>query len=239
MKTDEPKSNKPPYLSCTTLTNFLKGLDEGVIPSQIDKSLMPGFSGATQSSVLAALTFFGLTDDKGKPTPLLAQLLKAKVVGEDAKPIWNQLFDASYGPVVGDLDLTTATPTQLLEKFKVYEYGGDTLRKCHVFFIAMSELAGVPLAKHLKVVGRVTAVKKGPKKDRGMNGMDNGADANVDDSDNDEMPELEGHRIAQLPLNSSGERLIRMQAPTTVTTAELKRIQAWLSFQLIVEDAAE
>ncbi|WP_395734691.1 hypothetical protein [Prosthecobacter sp.] len=71
----------------------------------------------------------------------------------------------------------------------------------------MSELAGVPLSKHLKVVGRVTGSRKGPKKDRGTNGADNGVDANEDDSNDSGMPELEGHNIAQLPLNASGERL--------------------------------
>ena len=233
-KPDKP--NKPPYLSFVTLTNFLKSLDEGVIPSQIDKTLMPGQSGATQSYLLAALSFFNMVDAKGKPTPVLGELLKAKVTGEGAKSVWKKLFDQSYAPILGDLDLATATPGQLLEKFRASDYGGDTLRKCHVFFIAVSEAAGVHLAKHLKVVSKVAAVRKGPKKAAAGYG-DSAGDGEQDIEDHGPLPELEGHRIAELPLNGAGDRLVRLQAPTTVSATELERIKGWLAFQLIVEPA--
>ncbi len=236
MNNNDPKPSKPPYLSFVTLTNFLKGMDEAVIPSQIDKSLMPGYSGATQSYVLAALAFFNLVDGKGKPTSILSELLKANVMGEEAKPVWQKLFNLSYTPILGDLDLATATPTQLLEKFKVFDYGGDTLRKCHVFFIAVAEAAGVHLAKHLKVVSKVSAVRKSPKKPVPQ---ENGSAGNGGEGDevDDSLPELEGHSIAQLPLTGDGSRIVRLQAPTTITPAELERIKGWLAFQLIVEPA--
>jgi hypothetical protein len=37
-------------------------------------------------------------------------------------------------------------------------------------------------------------------------------------------------------LTADGSRAVKLQAPATITTAELKRIQQWLSFQLIVDD---
>lgn len=237
MNSEDQKPNKPPYLSFVTLANFLKGMDENVIPSQIDKSLMPGQSGATQSYLLSALAFFNLVDARGKPTAELGELLRAKVTGEEAKPVWAKLFESSYRPLLQDLNLATATPSQLLEKFRAFDYGGDTLRKCHVFFIAVSDAAGIHLAKHLKVVSKVAAVRKTPKKPTQLLPTEDLSKGNGDEESQGEekLPELEGHRVAELPLNGAGDRLVRLQAPTTVTPAELERIKGWLAFQLIVE----
>jgi hypothetical protein len=226
MDTPEIKSPKPPYLSFTTLSNFLK----------INKSNMQGQSGTTQSYLLSALEFFGLTDAKtGDPTGDLETLVKAEREMQKAK--WREVFLRAYAPVINGLDLQRATADELLKGFREYNYSGDTLRKCHVFFVAAAEAAGIQLSQFLKMVSKVAAVKKSPKKkddkagsgeeeeEDGFRGQSNGA------------ADASAHRVASLPLNGDGSRFVMLKAPTTVTSGELKRIQQWLGFQLIVEDA--
>jgi hypothetical protein len=39
-----------------------------------------------------------------------------------------------------------------------------------------------------------------------------------------------------LTLDAGGKRRVIVQAPAAVTSAELKRIQDWLSFQLLISE---
>lgn len=230
---EEPNATmKPPYLAYTTFKNFLKGMKAGVVPSRIDKSMMPGQSGATQSYLLSALKFFQLIDKQGVPQPSLHSLIE----GDDAsqKSSWGDVFKAAYIPIIGDLNLERATEGQLNEKFQAQGLGGETVRKCFAFFVAGAEAAGIPLAPHLKPNTRSSGPRKARRAKTTKNG--NGAPANV-------LPEVitphtrVGHNVATLPLNADNTRHVRFEAPATITSAELKRIQAWLGFQLIVEDA--
>jgi len=235
MDTPETKIAKPPYLSFTTLTNFLNGFRESGIPTRIDKSIMPGQSGSTQSYLLSALEFFGLMDAKsGTPTEDLEKLVTAE--GDAHKAKWKALFLRGYGPVINGLDLQRATAGQLLENFKQYQYGGDTLRKCHVFFVAVADAAGVPLANHLRIVSRVAAVRKSPKRTNGDKGATDDAPDTDETGGTPGLQDVAGHAVASLLLNADGSRFVKLQAPATISSAELKRIQAWLGFQLIVED---
>ena len=236
MEAPETKTAKPPYLSFTTLTNFLNGFKESGIPTRIDKSIMPGQSGSTQSYILSALEFFDLMDAKsGTPKDDLEKLVTAE--GDAQKAKWKALFLRAYEPVINGLDLQRATAGQLLENFKQYNYGGDTLRKCHVFFVAVADAAGVTLANHLRIVSRVAAVRKSPKKVTGdKGGVVDDEDGAGDSGGGASLPEVAGHSIASLLLASDGSRFVKLQAPATITATELKRIQAWMGFQLIVEE---
>jgi hypothetical protein len=160
MNTESGITNKPPYLPYTTFKNFLLSLKAGAIPSRIDKSLLDRYSGSIQSWLISALKFFRLTDESGKPQPKL----DAFIGGDEQtrKQLWRGIFDKAYAPLIDNLDLSRATPGELSERFAAQGLSGETLIKCHAFFAAAAEDAGVALADHLKVRPK----SAGPRKSR-------------------------------------------------------------------------
>ena len=111
-----------------------------------------------RSWLISALKFFSFTDESGKPLPILESYIQSD---EDSrKKLWKDIFSKSYDPLIKGLDLTRATPAELSERFAAQGLSGGTLGKCHVFFAAAAEDAGVALAEHLKV----RAKPSGPRK---------------------------------------------------------------------------
>ena len=233
---EEPTPNKPPLLSYVTFKNFIESLRKtGMVPSRIDKTLMDGQSGSTQSYLLSALKFFGLTLSNGTPTAELDALLKSE--GEQRKEILKRLFTKGYGPILGDLDLGRATLGMLNEKFGLQGFTGDSIRKCHTFFAMAAEDAGVPISPQLKVSPARNPAGGGARKNRKKPNGKPIADVH-DEFAHDPEKENGGHettQVATLLLDKDGKRAVRLKAPATITSAELDRIQKWLSFQLIVE----
>lgn len=149
---------------------------ENGIPARIDRSVMPGQSGANQTYLLTALRFFGLIDDKAAPTNDLKELVESK--DDKRKETLKRLVERGYSFIFeSDLDLMKATEAQLHETFRDKGLGGDTLRKCHSFFVSAAEDAGIPLGKHLKPRGVIRST--GPRRRSGKrraqgNGNGNG-----------------------------------------------------------------
>ena len=222
-KDTEKKAVKPPYLSFTSFKNFIKSLNKGVIPSRIDKSLMPGQSGTIQTYLMAALRYFELIDDIGVPAGKLEALVEAG--DENFASVWRPVFEKAYAPVINSLELNRATSAQLQEKLGEQDLGGDTLRKAQSFFVAAAEAAGVTLAPQLKAKARTPRKKRASKTKQEI-------------PVKHEMPVVSESMAAAatLLLDPKGERRVVLQAPPTVTQAELTRIQQWLSFQLIVDE---
>jgi hypothetical protein len=112
----DESTNKPPYLPYVTFKNIITGLNKnGLIPARIDKTVLSGQSGGTQSYIWAALRFFGLIDEGKAPTEDLKALARAE--GEERKKLWREIFERAFAPIIGDLDLPTATLGMLHEKF--------------------------------------------------------------------------------------------------------------------------
>ena len=226
---EEGKTKPPPYLSFTTFRNFLATLKNGAITARIDKTLMLGQSGATQSYLMSSLRFFDLIDSTGAPKPELKALVTSE--GDQRQKIWKPIFEKGYEPIIGNLNLETATVGMLHEKFSDQGLAGETVKKCHSFFAAAAKEAGIALAPQLEPntrgSGRRTR-RKAPsmprKREEGQE-SDTNNDAGAKDS-----------QIATLRLDGSGTRSFKITAPSTVSKSELERIQKWLSFQLIVSD---
>jgi hypothetical protein len=234
MKDDN--TSKSPYLAYTTFKNFITSLNKnGIIPSRIDKTLMLGQSGSTQSYLLSTLRFFGLIDENNTPTDDLQQLVGSE--GDERKKIWKQIFDRAYSPIIGELDLPRATLGMLHERFASQGLTGATVRKCHSFYAAAAEDAGIALPPQLKANARGSGSRKGRKKAAGSRSA-------VGEEPEDEFGDTEGNggggneasQLATLLLDREGKRSVKVKAPAMITKAELERIQKWLSFQLIVED---
>jgi len=166
MNTDNGTERKPPYLPYTTFKNFLASLNAGAIPSRIDKSLLDRYSGSIQSWLISALKFFGFTDESGKPKPELESFIKSE--DQERKKLWKEIFDKAYAPLISGLDLSRATPGELSERFAAQGLSGETLGKCHSFFSAAAEDAGVALADHLKVRPKPSGPRKSRKNRNGV-----------------------------------------------------------------------
>ena len=229
----EDNQTKPPYLSDTTFKNFLASLKNGVIPARIDKTLMVGQSGATQSYLMSSLRFFDLIDANGLPQPELKALVTSE--GDERKKIWKPIFEKGFAPIIGDLNLETATVGMLHDKFSAQELAGATVKKCHSFFAAAAKEAGVPLAPHLEPntrgSGRGRRRRKSPPAKQGGNEADEFNPENETNGGNGK----DQTRIYTLPLENN--RSFRVNTPDTITKSELERIKNWLSFQLIVNDS--
>jgi hypothetical protein len=231
---EDNQAKPPPYLSFTTLKNFLASLKNGAIPARIDKTLMVGQSGATQSYLMSSLRFFDLIDANGAPRPELKTLVMSE--GDERKKIWKPIFEKGYEPIIGDLNLETATVGMLHEKFSAQGLAGETVKKCHSFFAAAAKEAGIPLAPQLEPNARGSGAggrrrkKVSPTVAKlNITDVDDFTDPNPSDSTRKD-------KVSTLLLDSKGEREVKVKAPLSITKAELDRIQKWLSFQLIVED---
>jgi hypothetical protein len=143
------KKPLPPYLSFTTLTNFIEGLGVNM-PTRIDKSLMKSMSGAAQSALISALDYLGLK--KGdKPTDALVGLASAQ--GDERAKQWDSLIRNSYGFLFTDgFDLGRATQGELDERFRTQGVSGSTIGKCVSFFTAAAQVAGITLSPHFKQI---------------------------------------------------------------------------------------
>ena len=55
-----------PYTSYRTFNTFIEDLREHGVPSRIDRSVLPRFSGVVGGQLMHALRFLGLIDDEGR-----------------------------------------------------------------------------------------------------------------------------------------------------------------------------
>jgi hypothetical protein len=139
----------PPYLSFTTLGNFIEGLGESM-PTRIDKSLMKSMSGASQSALISALDYFGLREGE-RPSAALSALATAK--GPARSALWKEHIQNSYPFLFKDgFNLKRATQGELDERFREAGVSGETIRKCVAFFMAAAQVAGVEVSPHFKTV---------------------------------------------------------------------------------------
>lgn len=226
---------KPPYLSFTTFRNFLESFIEGVIPEKIDKSLMIGQSGGNQTYLMNALLFLGLMDEEQKPTDKLRSLLESWSSEESSRRIWKELFECSYKNIIEGLDLERATPEQLKSRFQEFEYGGDTLRKCHLFFNNIAEAGGVKLGPFLKNVGRAPSGR--PRKAKTKKALAQQVDEPI--ASPKQKDEFDSHDVSVLKLDAYGKRMLKVKGPVAITEAELERIKSWVAVHFFVVESAE
>jgi len=148
----EPQDKRPapPYLSFTTLNNFIDGLSVHM-PTRIDKSLMKSMSGASQAALVSALDYLGLRTYDDKPSAQLVKL--AAVSAADRGPLWNLLITAKYQFLFRDeFDLKRATQGELEERFRAEGITGETIRKCVAFFMAAAQASGIEVSPYFRSV---------------------------------------------------------------------------------------
>src|ERR1700683_3690614 len=110
------KALSAPYISWKTFTAFLASI-HGKVPAQIDTSILRNMSGTARSQLQSALKFLKLIDTDGITQDSLKKLADA-YNGEQWKVALAPFLTQAYGKVIGDLNLLTATPAMLRDRFK-------------------------------------------------------------------------------------------------------------------------
>ncbi len=157
--TTSPEERTPlPYLPFDTLRNFLDGLNGRPLPPWIDRSLMAGTAGGTQTLLLATLAFFGLIGNSREVLPPFRELVAADV--EQRQTVMRQLLHQAY-PEAMKLAGQHATADQLAESFRsVSGYQGSTLRKAVTFYLNMAKYAQVEVSPFFRPPTQTPAGRK-------------------------------------------------------------------------------
>lgn len=138
-----------PYLSFATFRNFIDGLSTGrPLPPRIDRSLMLGMAGGTQTLMLSAMMFFRLiTNDKD----VTARFLQLVSSDENERPVLMASMMHEAYPDQLKLAAEHATAEQLQESVQsATGFQGSTLRKAISFFLSMAKYCDVPLSPYFK-----------------------------------------------------------------------------------------
>jgi hypothetical protein len=138
---DNDKANA--YVSWITFKNAIDGFGQG-LPNRVDRSVFPGLAGGVQYQLIAALRFFRLVEEDGRPTPAL----RALAVPDEAerKKQLGALFRERY-PLLFALDLTKTTPAELDEKMtEATGLTGTTRTKAVRFFLAGARYLDIPVS---------------------------------------------------------------------------------------------
>ena len=136
----------PPYLSFETFRNFIARLGERKIPPRIDRSMMIGIAGGTQTYLLQALRAFDLIDASNGISPRLVQMATDEAA---CATEMRGLLQHFYADQLA-LSAQHATAGQLSESFDGYGLSGSTLRKAITFFLHMARFAELPLSPHFR-----------------------------------------------------------------------------------------
>jgi hypothetical protein len=154
--------DKPPYLSLTTLQNFLDRWGEGAIPPRIDRSALESYSGGTRSMLMSTLRQVGWVDSKDYVLPAL----RDAITDVDARKAHLEKWARHYYAEQLALAEQGATAGMLHESFAEHGYSGSTLRKAIVFYLALVEYLGLPTSPHFrapKQSATPSSRKRGPR----------------------------------------------------------------------------
>jgi hypothetical protein len=179
--TEDAKKTLVAYVPFKTFLSAIETLAQHGIPTQVDRSVWPSYSGATLSQLLIAFRFFGLTTSDGKATPELEKLVSDK---DNRKANLRKLLERSYPQLCKDVTkmTTKSFSTAMANEFKAE---GETQKKIQSFFLQAARYAGLPLSSFLmnktrQVSNRKrrpnTAQQKGQDRSavQGGNGMSQG-----------------------------------------------------------------
>jgi Family of unknown function (DUF5343) len=142
--TESTPQRQPPYLPWATFENTLDRWRQETLPARIDRTTLRGQAGGTQSQFLRALTFLGLIDAQGHPTPILDALVRNT---DDRPRILAGLVREAYPEAMALSQ--NASPGQLEEAFEqAYNVAGETRRKAIAFYLSAARAAEIQLSPH-------------------------------------------------------------------------------------------
>jgi hypothetical protein len=151
MASDEQGKKAPtPYIAWKTFIAFIASI-HGKVPAQVDASILRNMSGTHRSQLLSALKFLNLIDADGIAQDNLKKLADIYNT-EQWKPALAQFLGHAYKHVVTDLNLDSATPAMLRDRFKSNGgVDGGTVDSALRFYLSGLKEAEVKFSDHLNI----------------------------------------------------------------------------------------
>ncbi len=225
------KKLTPAYVPFDTLEGFIAKLQKTTVPHHIHKTLLPNLSGAIQGHLLASLKFLTLTDDKGDSQDPLHELVEAHGTTE-WKPKLAKLLDNVYKPIIGDLNIKTAIPKTLQDKFKEHAEG-ETVEKCIRFYLKALSAAGVEISPYLKVrnvatgAGGRKAASNGKARGKAIPEVGEGSDRGAHHSEVDSPPPIKPGMM-RIPIYTPNKPVGSIEIHADLVEADVDMITAIL-----------
>lgn len=217
----------PPYGSFSSVKSFIGSLKKTVFPDAIERSMMKGMSGQTQTEVLSALRFLGGLNSEGHTADPLRQLVDAH--GTDSwQKVLLGIVESKYKPILKGVDVKSGGGKQLQSAFRnATSSDGHMLRRQILFYLAALKDAGIQYSPHFKDATKgLTARKKtSPKKPKANSEVEH-------DDENETPPPAKG--MIDLPIPVGEGQFIRISKD--ITTEQFAMVKAVVS---VVEQMAK
>ena len=210
----QERSASAPYVAFKTFKNFIKSLNENGIPSHVDKSVMNGLAGGTQSHLASALKFLGLVNDDQTPSSHLKNLVESYDTN-DWSEILAALLRGSYADVTDGVDLENATPNQLDGCFD--NQSAVMIDKTVRFYLSALDDAGVEYSTHLK--------KRKPKAKRKPRAASKAKDNKEEPDTSQDKPAETPSGMIDYPIHFSKNRSGHIQVPKDITAEDCEMIE--------------
>ncbi len=142
------------YVSFTTFMDALNGISSHGLPTKVDHSVFPSFSGVVKSQLLVTFRFLALINGDGIPQPAFEELVsgdtekRKKILGDILKRQYHKLFNAN---------LKKITPSQFDQLIEEYGVSGATKIKAKSFFLNAARWSEIEMSP---LLGRKTRVTK-------------------------------------------------------------------------------
>jgi hypothetical protein len=224
MDTEESARQNPPYIPLMTLDNFAGKLKATVVPPVIDSSLTQSMSGGMAGALMSALKFLGLVDQAGNVRESLKKLVAAHATDKWGAAL-AEVIDPAYASIIGGLDLTTATPNMLDERFrKSTKATGQVLEKAVRFYLSALEKIERPISPLFK------ARKVRPLSSRKPARSANNKPVQKDEAPEEDEMSFEGMQQIKLPLPGKSDVILVL--PQDFVAADWKFLEPILKMYI-------
>ena len=144
MTTETGRKRVAPYVPASTLSQFFDHIRYVREPTEVDAGLLQDY-GTKQGQVFALLStlkYLGLTDNKGKPTPVFREL---QTGGDEFKSALRGVLERAYSDVFARLDVSRDTKDKIVNFF-ARNHSPATAERAARLFLDLCGEAGIETA---------------------------------------------------------------------------------------------
>jgi hypothetical protein len=163
--TTEQEKSQVPYMSFGVFKSTNESLAEATVPSgPLDRRVLDQLSGADHGALVSGLTFLGYVDKERKATPAYRELIAAIKDPTQYKTALVANLIEKYAPIIGHLDISTGTISDLEKAFKAYGVSqGQMLTKTIRFYVKALQECGVSVSPHI-LKAKARSIRTTPKR---------------------------------------------------------------------------
>lgn len=152
-QTQERKRKRvAPYVPASALSEFFDHIRTVREPEVVDNGLLQdyGLSKPNALALLSTLKFLGITDDKGRPTPVFRQL---QTGGDEFRETLKSVVERSYADLLSRLDVSRDTKDKIVNYF-ARNYSPATAERAARLFLDLCGEASIPTASQPRKADR-------------------------------------------------------------------------------------